>query len=147
MTKILRTLSKSDSVKVHSPGGYGNLLNWGEYFVTRSTARVDPNEDNGYFIVEFKKTIVHIDSYMMKAKEGGVFPKKWSLFVSNDNSTWEAIHDNTEPLCKEGNIDTVPTGEKYICNNADEFTYSTNHTGFHYFVKFVVFHERELILP
>jgi hypothetical protein len=74
----------------------------------------------------------------MKANKDAVFPKKWSLFVSNDNSTWEPISDNNTPLCKEENIYTVETGEKKYCREEDVFTYSTNHSGFHYFVKFVM---------
>ena len=74
----------------------------------------------------------------MEPKDFSIFPKKWSFYVSNDNSTWEAIHYNEVPLCKEENIYTVSTGEKDHCRRKDVFTYSTNHTGFHYFVKMVM---------
>ena len=48
MTKIIKALGKSNLVDVYSPDGNGSLLNWGDFFRTRYTARVDPNEDNGY---------------------------------------------------------------------------------------------------
>jgi hypothetical protein len=138
MTQILRKLTPLNFVKVYNPGETGDSLKWGEIFRTRITPRVSSDEDNGYFIVQFKKMIVHIDSYKMKSREDYLFPKKWSLYVSNDNLTWKSISENDDPLCKEDNIYAVPNDYKDYCSKSEEFTYSTNHSGFHYFVKFVM---------
>ena len=139
MTGVLKKLAAKNLVNVFAPeGSRGNLLKWGENFCTRSSPRVDINENNGYFIIQFKKTIVHIKSYKMRSMKQETFPKSWNLFVSNDNSTWEPISYINEPLCKNDYIYTVENDCKDFCRESNDNTYSTNHTGFHYFVKFVM---------
>ena len=138
MIQILEKLARMNLVNVYAPNYSDNLLKWGEEFYSRISPRLDLNENNGYFIINFKKTIVHINSYKMKSLKDHLFPKKWNLFVSNDNKTWEPISSIVVPLCQEKNIYQVPNDNKYYCSESDEFTFITNHTGFHYFVKFVM---------
>ena len=138
MVGIIRNLATKNLVNVYTPPGEGNILKYGEYYTSRAFPRKDETENNGFFIFHFKKSIVHIDSYKMKAVKGSTFPKKWKLYVSNDNTTWEQISSITKPLCKDENSFPVPDDCKDQCSKEDEEIYSTNHTGFHYFVKFVM---------
>ena len=138
MIQILKKLAQMNLVNVYATNDGNKLLKWGENFQSRISPRLDLSEDNGYFIINFKKTIVHINSYKMKSLKDYLFPKKWNLFVSNDNTTWEPISSNVVPLCQEKDIYQVPNDDKFYCSEADEFSFRTNHTGFHYFVKFVM---------
>ena len=136
MVRILKKLGSKNLVNVYMPPGRGNLLNWGEFFSTRQGPRTDISQNNGYFIIGFKKTTVHIDSYVIQALKDGLFPKKWNIYVSNNNLTWERISSITTPLCNTENIYPVPNCGKDYCRISEENTYPTNYKGFNYFVKF-----------
>ena len=129
MVKIFQGLSIEQIVP---DGTSGSLTEWNTSFKSGT----NHNSQRGFFILHFKNSRVHINSYKLKAGDD-VFPIQWNLTVSNDNRTWKAISEVNEPLCSEQNW-TSPDETKNFCKYFEEKTFPANHRGYHSYVKFTL---------
>ena len=137
MVKLIRTFHKRKLVEAfaHSESTC-NILEWGTTFSSYYAHSYLESSPIDYVIIHFKHYFVHFNSYDTLASAGRIFPIRWVLSVSNDNSTWEAISESNDPVCSESNKYKVPNDNKYLCNNNDKKHYLTNQTGYASFVKF-----------
>ena len=135
--QLIKALNRPGLIETYYPSGTtGNILVWNSSFKTRNTQASVDNSSKNYFIIHFKKHFVSFNSYATLSAKGDVFPVKWILSVSNDNTTWRAIGENEEPACSDENAYKVTNEKKYNCNKIEEKQFSTNCTGYYSFVKF-----------
>ena len=89
------------------------LLTWGTSFGSQNKATKDENHSE--FTIYLPQSPVNVISYELMSNTIDVFPCKWDILVSHDNSTWKTIHTNDEPLCDiEDQINIYSASKK--CN-------------------------------
>ena len=108
----------------------GTLLQWENIFTSLNQNFANNGEDKNWFIIHFRDYLVHVDSYATLSLISDVFPTKWTVSVSNDNSTWQVISTNNDnPACSDNNKYFSGT-DKYYCSVNEEKHFYTNYRGY-----------------
>ena len=136
MVKLIKNFLRINSIEAYVPSGStGNVLKWGSIYHSRSTLKRSDSSYKGSFIIHFKHYFVHIDSYETRSNNIDVYPIKWTLSVSNDNSTWETISTSNDSFCSSNSY-KVKNMNKYFCSISETKHFSTKYSGYDSFVMF-----------
>ena len=138
MVKLINKFLHINSIEAFVPSGsLGNVLEWGSIYHSRTSTKSTDSSNKGSFIIHFKHYFVHIDSYETRANTVDVYPVKWTLFVSNDNSTWETISTSNDSFCSpEYSYKVTNSKNKYFCSINETKHFYTKYSGYDSFVKF-----------
>ena len=94
------------------------------------------NEENRYFIIDFKDNVVFIPSYGMRPYYSDHVPLEWKIYGSNDNQEWIEIDHKTGNLCEgymEFREDRFPDAK--FCMKYLEKFFDTDNPGYYHMIK------------
>ena len=95
---ISKIKSLSIPLKAYGPGNISNIFTDQAYYSISDKS--DPiGTQPTFFIIEFPYTPFYIEKVKITVGRD-VFPIHWSILLSNDNETYETIHESSEHLCK-----------------------------------------------
>ena len=94
------------------------------------------NEENQYFIIDFKEGVVSINGYGLRPFLHDHVPLEWKIFVSNDNSQWIQVDHKTENLC-DGYMDfrNSQYPDANFCMQYLEKFYDIDNIGYYHMIK------------
>ena len=89
-------------VEIYGSGNTENLLHWGEAYYSIDLNHPIPEDLPDHFTVHFPATPVFVEGISIKTGTD-VFPTKWSISFSSDNTTFLEVMNNSTALCKPEN--------------------------------------------
>ena len=128
-----KLLSRHFPIEVFGNNDAENFIKWGTDY-----SSYNPNDDEyPEIVIHLPTNPINIKQYWMKSRDTDIFPSKWSLYGSFDNTNWETLSEKDEYLCTNHYVfsQTQPI-EKIFCNGSQIKHYPVNSKAYFHYIKF-----------